>query len=116
MGIRQVNLINQSLKANIEAARNGRIIRSNNSEAAAQHLKTKEDLAAFYGRPENAEVTGWVVATVTYMVTVAVGALTFAAAGGGQVTQSADPTSNWDFDLSDFSVEELLDKRHHLLT
>ena len=108
-----ISPINRNLAMKIEAAREGRIVLSDNSEIAAKHLKTKEDLSAFYGAPDKEQVT--MAAGVAYMVSVALAAM-FVAGAGGPETQPNDPSSNWDFDVSGFSVEELLNTRSYLLT
>lgn len=115
MGISSVESINQKLSTEIRAAQDGQMVRSDHSQVAARQLKTAEDLSAFYGHNDGPEANA-VVATAVYMASVAVGALTFAAAAGGPETQMHNTSANWDFDVSDFSVEELLNARYHALT
>lgn len=116
MHISQNQTITNDLCSRIQSAKNGRMVRSDHSEMAAQHLKTPEDLSAFYGQDNGTEPNA-VVATVAYMVSVAVGALTFAAAFtiGGHETHLGDTAPNWDIDVTNFSIEELLIARRDLL-
>lgn len=115
MRITAAESINQELVTKIQAAQEGRMIRSDHSIIAARQLKTPEDLSAFYGHSDEANLSA-AVGVVTYMVSVAVGALMFAAGAGGPETQPHNTSSNWDLDVSDFSIEELLNARYRLLT